>query len=218
MHSCNTTFFGGFGHDGAVGAVGDQQGHARIGGPLPCCAVAALAGVAQFQHVAQQGDLARVGQGFQHREGSFHAVRAGIVAILDKGDAALLHDMLAHAGGLVAGKRGGAPGGVQPQAGGGGVGGQGVVHGMQARGGDGHGKAAVGLIHQRKGRAFGAGVDIRGAYIGGLALDTEPYRAQAGGYAGGGQQVVVGVQGQGRTVRQACADLHFCFQYILAGA
>ena len=44
------------------------------------------------------------------RGAAFMLSGAGIVAIRHSGDAALLHDMLAHAGGLVAGKRGGAPG------------------------------------------------------------------------------------------------------------
>ncbi len=157
----------------------------------------------------------------QNLQGCFHAVRAGVIAILNKGHTAVLHNVLAHTGGLIAGQRTGGAGTLQPQTGGCSVSSKGIIHGMNACRGDGYTELigfTVHVIHQGKAGTLPYGMNIDGAHIGGAGADAEPHRAQAAGDLCGGQQVIVRVQHQRGAVRQALADFHLCLQYILPRA
>lgn len=96
-----------FGHGCAQRAVSHQL-VGGIGSPFAGLAVAGFTGSAKFQHIAQHGNAAAAGAGLavmQNLQGCFHAVRAGVIAILNKGHTAVLHNVLAHTGGLIAGQR-----------------------------------------------------------------------------------------------------------------
>ena len=186
--------------------------------------MAGFTGSAKFQHIAQHGNAAAAGAGLavmQNLQGCFHAVRAGVIAILNKGHTAVLHNVLAHTGGLIAGQRTGGAGTLQPQAGGCSISSKGIIHGMNACRGDGYTELirfAVHVIHQGKAGTLPYGMNIDGAHIGGAGADAEPHRAQAAGDLRGGQQVIVRIQNQRGAVRQALADFHLCLQYILPRA
>ena len=98
-----------------------------------------LTGCAQFQHIAKQRNPPPAGAGgaaSQHIQRRAHAVRAGVVAIFQEGDAAAGYQVLPHTGRLVTGQRGGRAGRIKPQAGRGGVGSQRVIDGVAADSGN----------------------------------------------------------------------------------
>ena len=146
------------GAGGAARAVGDECINARVSSPLAGMAVPFLARTAQLKHIAEQRDLPGIGQCLEDRERSLHAVGAGVIAVLNEGDAALFHDMLAHARRPVGRQRGSAAGSVQTQAGRGGVGGQRRLQGLDALG---RGLVLAVELLQRLGAFAGAGLEPR---------------------------------------------------------
>ena len=126
--------------------------------------------------------------------------------------------MLAHTSRLVCGKGRCTAGRIQPQAGGSGVGSQRVIDGVNACSGNGGIESAVFFINDLERCTVRSGLNIHGADISVLGVDTEPDGLQPGRHIGGGQQVVVSVEHQRRTIGQAGTNLHLCFQYILPSA
>ena len=129
-----------------------------------------------------------------------------------------MHNILAHAGGLVIRQSRRGAGRIQTQPGGGSIGNQRIADGMQADRGNGHREFPVFPVGQNKPGTGLFRLDFHRPHIGRLAVNAEPDRMQPVRQLGGGQQVIVGIEHQRRAVRQSVADLQLCFHNILAAA
>ena len=113
-------------HGNAPGllAIGNEVVHLVLHGLTAHLFVGGAADTAQLQHIAQQGKAALAGIFPEHGQRGLHAVGVGVVAILNDIHASDVHHLLAHPGLLKVSQTGNNPAGIQPQTGGGAVGGQ----------------------------------------------------------------------------------------------
>ena len=126
-----------------------------------------------------------------------------------------MHHLLAAAGLLKIGKPLDDTARVAAQAGGGAVGSQSVCHIVLAHGRDLDHKGALFLIFQHKAHAVLFLPDGQCTHISVLICQTEPYRLHVGGQLCGAQELIIIVQHQRCTLRQAVADLQLCLADVL---
>ena len=174
--------------------------------------------VAQLQHIAQQSKAALAGKLLEHGQSGLHAVGVGVVAVLNDSHTLAVHHLLAAAGLLKGGQALDHLAGIAAQTGGGAVGRQRIGHIVLAHSRDLDHKSAFLLILQHKAHAVLLLSDGQCAHIGALIGHAEPHRPHMGGQLCRPQELVVVVQHQRGTLRQAVADLQLGLADVLLTA
>ena len=181
------------------GAVSDEQVDTRLSHVLPGEGMCLFGIVAELQHIADDGDLPPAGSALQHQglRHGFHGVGARVVAVFDDRDAALLDDVLPHAGGTVSFERGGGifEGDLQLESHA--DGGQRVINVVFSRGRE-FDPAASLVGDGREDRGVIEVFDVLGTDLCGLIVDREPADPIVR-KVHGGQHVIVFVEQERRT-------------------